>query len=225
NIYIGRSCRNGRHFGTAFKTGHNAEEHNHNDIGSFTVVLNGHQFFLDPGCEVYTKRTFSSRRYEGEMLNSFGHMVSIVAGKLQSPGRQSHGTFISTDSTDDVDTLIADIAPAYPEAKELVSLKRTFIFNRKEQTLTVRDDVEFTTPQTFETALVSFDDMAISDSTVVVNYQNAAVSATVATEGAGLTFTKGIIDNPNARCPNRIAVKLDMPVQKGAITITFKINK
>ena len=225
NIYIGRSCRNGKHFGTAFKTGHNAEEHNHNDIGSFTVVLNGHQFFLDPGSEVYTKRTFSPQRYEGQMLNSFGHMVPIVAGKLQSSGRQAHGTFISTDFTDDVDTLVADITPAYPEAKELLSLKRTFIFNRKEQTLTVRDDVEFTTPQTFETALVSFDDMAIFDSSVVVSYQNAAVSATVATEGAGLTFTKGVIDNPNARCPNRIAVKLDKPVQKGAITITFKINK
>ena len=158
------------------------------------------------------------------MLNSFGHMVPIVAGKLQSPGRQAHGTFISTDFTDDVDTLVADLAPAYPEAKELVSLKRTFTYNRKEQTLTVRDDVEFTTPQIFETALVSFDDMAISDSTIIATYQNAAVSATVTTEGAGLMFTKGIIDNPNARCPNRIAVKLDKPVTKGTITITFKIN-
>ena len=159
------------------------------------------------------------------MLNSFGHMVPIVEGQLQSPGRQSHGTFISTDFTDDIDTIVADIAPAYPEAKELVSLKRTFTFNRKEQTLTVRDDVEFTTPQTFETALVSFDNMAISDSSIVVNYQNAAVSATVVTEGAGLMLTKGIIDNPNARCPNRVAVKLDRPVQKGTITIMFKINK
>ena len=72
---------------------------------------------------------------------------------------------------------------------------------------------------------MSFDDMAISDSTVVATYQNAAVSATITTEGAGLIFSKGIVENPKAHSPNRIAVKLDKPVQKGAITITFKINK
>ncbi len=225
NIYVGRSTLNGRHFGVAFKTGHNAEQHNHNDIGSFTIVLNRHQFFLDPGGEPYTKRTFSPRRYEGQMLNSFGHMVPIVEGKLQSPGQQSHGTFISTDFTDDVDTIVADIAPAYPEAKELVSLKRTLIFNRKEQTLTVRDDVVFTSPQTFETALVSFDELSISGSIVTAAYQNAAVSATVTAEGAGLAFTEGIVENPNAHSPKRIAVKLDKPVQKGSITITFRIAK
>ena len=225
NIYVGRSTLNGRHFGVAFKTGHNAEEHNHNDIGSFTVVLNKHQFFLDPGGEPYTKRTFSPQRYEGQMLNSFGHMVPIVEGKLQSPGRQSHGTFISTDFTDDVDTIVADIAPAYPEAKELVSLKRTFTFNRKEQTLTVRDDVEFTSPQTFETALVSYDELTVNGSTVIASYQNAAVSATVSTEGAGLALTEGVVENPNARSPKRIAVKLDKPVQKGAIVIKFQIAK
>ncbi|MDB6028847.1 MAG: hypothetical protein JWM68_5070, partial [Verrucomicrobiales bacterium] len=41
---------------------------------------------VDPGSEVYTGRTFSSNRYESDVLNSFGHDVPVVAGKLQSAG-------------------------------------------------------------------------------------------------------------------------------------------
>ena len=85
--------------------------------------------------------------------------------------------------------------------------------------------MEFTSPQTFETALVSFDELSISGSTVTAAYQNAAVSATVTAEGAELALTEGIVENPNARSPKRIAVKLDKPVQKGSITITFRIAK
>jgi len=47
----------------------------------------------------------------------------------------------------------------------------------------------------------------------------------VSTEGAGLALTEGIVENPNARSPKRIAVKLDKPVQKGAIVIRFQIAK
>ena len=85
--------------------------------------------------------------------------------------------------------------------------------------------MEFTSPQTFETALVSFDELAINGSTIVAAYQDAAVSATVSAEGAGLAFSQGIVDNPNDRCPKRVAVKLDKPVQKGAIIITFQISQ
>ena len=76
-------------FGAAFKGGHNAEHHNHNDLGSLVVVHDGHPYLLDPGNEVYTRRTFSPQRYESKVLNSYGHPVPVVAGKLQQPGRQA----------------------------------------------------------------------------------------------------------------------------------------
>jgi hypothetical protein len=56
----------------ALKGGHNNEHHNHNDVGSFVVVSGDRPLLLDPGGEVYTARTFSSRRYESNVLNSFG---------------------------------------------------------------------------------------------------------------------------------------------------------
>ena len=90
-VYIGRSDSR---FGCAHKMGNNSEHHNHNDIGSFCIAMKGHQYFLDPGNEIYTYRTFSEHRYEGQMLNSYGHMVPVVAGTLQPPGRNIYGTFL-----------------------------------------------------------------------------------------------------------------------------------
>jgi hypothetical protein len=41
---------------------------------------------LEPGVETYTARTFSRRRYESQLLSSFGHPVPVVAVKLQRTG-------------------------------------------------------------------------------------------------------------------------------------------
>ena len=45
--------------GVAMKGGHNAEQHNHNDVGSFIVALGRSTPVVDPGAEIYTGRTFS----------------------------------------------------------------------------------------------------------------------------------------------------------------------
>ena len=55
------------------------------------------------------------------MLNSFGHSVPVVAGKLQSGGRGSFGKFISTEFTDDKDVLVCDMKEAYHGIPELIA--------------------------------------------------------------------------------------------------------
>ena len=111
---------------------------------------------LDPGGEVYTSRTFSARRYQSNVLNSFGHAVPRIAGHLQVEGRQAAARILKTDFTDRTDTLEMDIASAY-RVKELKKLHRTFIFSREGTgRLTVIDEVEFSSPQQFGTALITF---------------------------------------------------------------------
>lgn len=76
----------------AAKAGHNAEHHNHNDVGSF-IVHRGETFFLtDPGGPVYSAKTFSKHRYESVFCNSFGHSVPVIGGRLQLTGPQFTGT-------------------------------------------------------------------------------------------------------------------------------------
>ena len=69
---------------------------------------------VDPGTEVYTRRTFSSDRYVSGVLNSFGHPVPRVAGQLQRTGRAAAAQVLKLEQTDDCDTLQLDLSSAYP---------------------------------------------------------------------------------------------------------------
>ena len=60
------------------------------------------------------------------MLNSFGHPVPIIDGKLQPAGGKARGTIINTDFTDDVDTVVIDMKNAYYQVEGLTSLVMPF---------------------------------------------------------------------------------------------------
>ena len=110
------------------------------------VALGRSTPLVDPGAEVYTARTFSARRYQSKVLNSFGHAVPRVAGRLQETGRQAAAKILKTDFTDQADTLLMDISSAY-KVEGLKKLERTFVFSRAGAgKLTVSDAVEFDEP-------------------------------------------------------------------------------
>ncbi|MDR2169024.1 MAG: heparinase II/III-family protein [Planctomycetaceae bacterium] len=141
------------------KAGHNAEHHNHNDIGSYTIMYAGKTPLLDPGGEVYTRRTFSAKRYESALLNSFGHPVPVVNGKLQKTGNDAKGKFIAKNFADENDSCTIDFAAAYAQ-KEIKKLERTYNYARKidgkPNQFTVTDEIEFESNGTFETALLTY---------------------------------------------------------------------
>ena len=70
----------------AFKGGHNAESHNHNDVGSYIIYRNGKPVVVDAGVETYTKFTFSDRRYDIWTMRSDYHNVPDINGYTQIPG-------------------------------------------------------------------------------------------------------------------------------------------
>ncbi len=139
------------------KGGHNAEQHNHNDVGSFVVALGNSTPIVDPGPVVYDSTTFSKRRYEHKLLSSFGHSVPRVADQLQAAGAKARAKIVKTEFTAAADTLVLDIASAYP-VKTLEKLTRTFVFSREGAgKLTVADEVEFSRPENFGTALITLE--------------------------------------------------------------------
>jgi len=185
-ILICRPARSSAsHLAVAIKGGHNNEHHNHNDVGSFVVVLGDRPLLLDPGGEVYTARTFSSRRYESNVLNSFGHPVPLVAGKLQQTGRQAEGQVVSKDFNDDADTLVLDISSAY-DVPDLEKLQRTFVYSREGScSLTVTDEVVFSRSSDFGTALITFDKwQQLSASSLVIRDQDKALRVDIEVTGA-----------------------------------------
>ena len=114
----------------AAKGGHNAESHNHNDLGSCVLYINGKPCLVDIGRETYTAKTFSSRRYEIWTMQSQYHNLPKINGVDQHEGRE----FVATNSTFKADAKKAvfstDISKAYPESADVKKWVRTYSLER-----------------------------------------------------------------------------------------------
>lgn len=112
----------------AAKGGHNGEPHNHNDLGSFELVLDGIELLADLGCGEYTKAYFYKGRYSIFCNSSFGHSVPIVDGRGQSEGARRAARVLSFTSEGGRTILSLEIAGAY-DCPRLESLVRRFEFD------------------------------------------------------------------------------------------------
>ncbi len=105
------------------KAGHNAEEHNHNDIGSFLLHVAGENLLTDPGRGLYSRAYFGPERYENIFANSYGHSVPRIDGLLQGTGRAFSGTLHEIIDEGSSKRVELDFAPAYP-CPDLLSTRR-----------------------------------------------------------------------------------------------------
>ena len=214
--------------GVALKGGHNAEHHNHNDVGGFVCVVSGESLVIDPGAEFYGEFTFSSRRYESNVMNSFGHSVPVVAGKLQRPGRQAAAKVLRTDFSDDADTLALDLKACY-DVPELEQLERTFVYSRQARgRLTVTDDIKYMSPEAFETAILTFADFE-KDGANAFRLIGSMVGlrAQVDTGGVPFEITTSKVEGRyrTGKLPTRIAIRIEEPVAKARVAVTFEPAK
>jgi hypothetical protein len=211
-------------FAAALKGGNNAENHNHNDVGSFSVVAGNSMMICDPGSEVYTRRTFSAHRYDSKVLSSYGHAVPVVAGQLQSPGAEARARVLRTDFSEEQDTLVLDISSAY-KVPELQRLERTFVFHRNPSiSLTVRDEVVFASPQKFEEALITWSGWK-QDSPNELVLQDEQGSARVRVDPATGPFAINSEelneDVTTRKKPVRLSIALKNPVKEATVTMTI----
>lgn len=204
-----------RRFAATLLGGNNGVNHNHNDLGTFTVVLDGRTLILDPGLETYSYRTFSEKRYESQLLNSYGHPVPRVAGRLQEAGPEWRARVLAKEFTADTDRMVLDLRGAYDVAG-LRRLEREFRFDRRGAgSLTITDRVEFVAPADFESALISLGQATIEGNRIRLDDGSAAVIAEVSVEGAELTVSTDTINQPPH--PVRVALRCATPVREAVI--------
>jgi len=114
----------------AAKGGHNAESHNHNDVGNFIVCVDGYPVIIDVGVETYTAKTFNENRYEIWTMQSAYHNLPIINGVMEKEGREFEARNVVYKFDDSFAQLSLDIAGTYPKEANVDSWVRTIRLNR-----------------------------------------------------------------------------------------------
>ncbi len=114
----------------AAKGGHNAESHNHNDVGNFIVYADGRPLLIDIGVETYTAKTFSSNRYDIWTMQSQYHNLPTINGVQQKDGREYHAENASFTSNVKQVKFSLDLARAYPADAMVHSWNRSIVLDR-----------------------------------------------------------------------------------------------
>lgn len=132
----------------AAKGGHNAESHNHNDMGSFNLYIDQQPILIDLGVGTYTRQTFSAERYKIWTMQSDYHNLPLINGMSEQAGGQyrcrntvARPGFFST-----------DIARGYPAEAQVESWTRTY--QLKGSQVLITDD--FSLRETVSPNIVNF---------------------------------------------------------------------
>jgi hypothetical protein len=220
-VLICRPGKNGGAFAAVMKGGHNGEHHNHNDVGTFIVMVGDQQVILDPGSVEYTRMTFGKHRYTIGKLRSYGHPVPRVGGQEQAAGRAAQAKILRTEFTDDVDTLVMDLASAYP-VDGLEKLQRTFVYQRRDAgALVVTDEVVFADPNTFETALITCGTCRTTGpNRLEITSNKKTVEVQIESGDNDIEIADEVVASSRGDF-RRIAVRFVKPVKNGKISMRF----
>lgn len=113
----------------AAKGGHNGEHHNHRDVGSVVVAVDGVPLLVDAGQPTYTAQTFGPDRYQIRAMQSAWHSVPAPFGLEQGTGSSFAATVVQ-EPTPEEPTLALGLGAAYglDHAEQWI---RTSLMNRE----------------------------------------------------------------------------------------------
>ncbi len=109
---------------------HNAQSHNHNDVGNCLVFVDGQPVLIDLGAPAYTAKTFSARRYEILAMQSAYHNLPTINGVQQAAGRGFAARQVKHTASTGSAELSMDIAGAWPADAAVTSWVRTVQLDR-----------------------------------------------------------------------------------------------
>lgn len=154
-------------YGFAVKGGDNAEEHNHNDIGSFMVVHNKHMILSELGAGEYTADYCGDNRYTCLEPSAAGHSIPIINDIYQQYGKEYYGTMEIKDNTVSV-----DMKNAYPI--EIPSFTRSFKMHDDKIVLTDKFDSSLNVKERFITEI---EPVIVDDNCIKIANVNLCVSS------------------------------------------------
>lgn len=139
---VGLMVARSSHFVLAAKAGCNADNHNHNDTGSFTLYMDGRPIFADIGVETYSKKTFSEHRYDIWTMQSGYHNLPTINGLDQMAGEKYRATHVNCDLSVDHSSISMHLEDAYPLREnnmDHIDYVRTLLLDRTAEAVTLTD--------------------------------------------------------------------------------------
>ena len=212
----GSSCL----MGISAKGGNNAENHNHNDIGSYAVALGKNTIIGDQGGPFsYPGDYFSADAPEKyKIKGSFGHPVPVVDGVTQSAGANAKGVVLKKEFTNEKDVFSIDYTSAY-STPNLNKLIRTFVYDRQgEGSFTVDDEFTAKAPVRFETAITTRANWKVLDDThLILTTDTEQMIVNIEASGK-VSFTSEAIE-VNSPAYTRIGIALKEQSKDGYIRL------
>jgi hypothetical protein len=212
--------------------GHNAESHNHNDVGDFIIYVKGQPMIIDAGRGNYTARTFSNQRYQLWFTRSDHHNLPIINGQTEQEGREFKATDVAFSSNKNQVQLNMNIAAAYPASAGLQSWKRSITLNRVKEKIVIADEGVFQeTPSSIQQVFMTICDVnnatpgkiVFTNDSTTLNLQYDPKKWTVTTDlpsTEGMEY-KSFKTKWKSRPVTRVMLTLTKPENKPSYSFTF----
>ena len=125
----------------AAKRGHRGS-HYHMDIGQFIIFYKDAPVAIDLGATVYTRDTFSEKRFNNWIINSEAHNIPQFNGVTQLKDPKPAPGAAELIRNDDKLIFHMDLTSAYPEEAQLVKCERIITYDFRDQSIEVEDKWE-----------------------------------------------------------------------------------
>lgn len=218
-VLVARPAPGGPDLAVSMKGGNNGIPHSHNDLGQFVITLNGKLVLADPGSTDYNGQTMGPLRYENTVINSYGHAVPVINGKLQGTGPAFGAQVVTTSFTDTADSVTLNLRGGY-NVFALDELTRQLVFDRKAGSVTVTDKMTADKPVTFSTALITYGEAKEEAPGVwIITQDGQSLRARIDAGGAAFTVTPEVLkDRSRAGAVRRLGITLKDPTAAATIT-------
>ncbi len=210
--------------GIAFKGGNNDEAHNHNDVGSFLLTVDGEVFLADLGCGEYTKEYFEPETRYGILCNrSFGHNVPVINGSEQSAGCEFQSEYFRSDCKGRVEL---SFAGAY-ESDANWKLNRVVESYESDAGLKITDTICDANDISFEERLITQIEPVVQEDKIVLQGQKGFLEIQITEEYKSVQVQKDIFRNHRGKDEDVWLITFPVTVKagNGNCQICCKYNK
>jgi hypothetical protein len=121
----------------------NGQSHNHNDVGSFMVYVDGQPALIDVGVGTYTRQTFSEDRYDIWTMQSGYHNLPTIDETMQQAGWEFKASNVQLQRTERASSLQMELSAAYPDSAGLKSYLRKLLYQREQGQIQLREEMIF----------------------------------------------------------------------------------